>query len=281
MNVGGTGWYDGKATKVMITGLASQKHTFIVRAVATKNLGTESEPNVVTIRSAIAKTSGAPLKYDAVKGFKVTEATANSIKLRWDASSGADRYRIEIWDAKGKEYLSSRTISKDSEGKLATETTFSGNWWFEEGPKFTFFVYAGQEVKVGAYPDGGGDIKEWAWSAAGKTTATIPKVTPIPIVSNATTDSITLTLTYPKPASGNPYCYYYLDIVVGKEEPWGLDEYDERRYNSLTDGKLEIVLKNTDGYSIKPGTKYTFIVFWGMGDQWGETRVTVTTPKLT
>ena len=84
--------YDGTVTETSETSFEIQTvlgHEYNFSVVAVSADGTESAPATVSYKARPGK----------VTGLKAADITANSFSLTWDASNGADKYTVEIYNS--------------------------------------------------------------------------------------------------------------------------------------------------------------------------------------
>ena len=276
LSADGSKYYDGEATKVMITGLTSQKYTFVVIAYKEVTVGTyldadgnpqkDGEGNVIPrtdyAYSAIAKKTGSPARFDSVKGLKVRDAKTNSVRLLWNESSNADLYYIRVYDVKEKEFVRSTETPN-------TAITITG---LDSGTKYQFFVSARKNsVKVGTSTSGEDMLSE-AWSSAAKANGSTKKENKFSFTVNVTNvGNSAYTLNW---GSDSNVSTYYIYVVVGKEKTY----LDSVSGSSYADRLITYNYTNSD---LKPGTKYSFLIlgYYG-GNLIAENKISVTTEKL-
>jgi len=271
LNDDGSARYDRKATSVLITGLDSQKYTFVVQAyksvkVGTNGTGASATDRMVTAFSAVAKTSALPKKYAAVTGLKVIDSKPNSVKLSWDASAGANSYRVEAYDAKGN-YVTGTNVNKVA-GNLPTEAMLSSG--LVARTKYTFLVYAVQDVKVGTI-SAGVDCTVSTRSAAAKISASTAKLSSFTVTTSNVKET-EFTLNWSRDEN---IALYEIYVVVGKER------YSLQTVTRPTNGDLKMTFDSSNS-NLKPGTKYSFIII-GYNSSWNllaESKISVTTNKL-
>ena len=252
LNESGTASWDEKETKVLITGLLTQKYTFTVQAVTEKNTGTATNPNWVTeSRSAEAKTTGTPASWGTkVSNLKATPKSGDAgmvaVDLKWDAVAEAEVYTIKVYKGKEEVKWNGGEVWGIAGAAPKTEYTVTD---LEAGTKYTFIVQAEKQVKVGTMTTGGTttDRKAYASTVAASATASTGKFDAVTgFTATPTSDAVELKWSAVSGANR-----YTIKVYKGKEEVqgkggevWGIAGAAPKTEYKVT--------------GLEAGTKYTF-----------------------
>ena len=268
LNESGIGMYDGKATRTIITGLASEKYTFSVQAV-TKTTQKDRWNDDIYTRSAIAKTIGTPSKYDAVKSLKAVAGSAQgTIRLTWNALPNALGYRILVQDTKGNVILNSLSstsrflnlIGMENYDGIATEVLITGL----EPQKYAFVVQAYRDVKVGTMGEGGTDRMERTYSAGAKVSALPRKYAGVTGLRASDAKPNSVKLSWDTSDGANRY-----DIAVCDAKGNVLQPSEHNLRNIDNTGAYNGTATSLLVTGLTAGTKYTFVVYASKNEKVG------------